>query len=239
MSKKTWIKIKRGLLDPKHRAKFGEKSKIWLYLHMLDRANWDDGIVYDWRDKDEADDMAMNWRTLQDHRQGLEAEGYIVCHFMGDHQEIEIKNWINPREYSGTVYNKDTEETAPQENGKGTVKGTVEVYAQPRTPTLYSQVTNQLTQKEAYAIFEPLFSEASNISIPDDWPVRQKRWRSPIWRMYKSTEFDAGKTGDIIKQTVKQMRKDKLTLSAPASIEKVFTDLYAQSKTQKKELDYA
>ena len=68
--KKTWIKIKRGLLEPKHREILG--IRIWLYIHMLDRTDWETGIIYGWKDKDEAEDLSMPWRTLQQQRQQLE-----------------------------------------------------------------------------------------------------------------------------------------------------------------------
>ena len=85
------------------------------------------------------------------------------------------------------------------------------------------------------ATLEEVFNSASNIPLPEDWGLRQKRWRTPLKRMYGMAGDDAEK---YIRSAVTQMRKDKLTISASASIENVFTDLYAQSKTQKKELEY-
>lgn len=239
--KKTWIKIKRGLTEPKHRNKIGQK--IWLYLHMLDRADWNTGLIYDWRDKDEADDMCMNWRTLRDHRQGLENEGYISCHLAGDHQVIEIHNWTNPREYSGEVYNEKeggASETVPPENGKGDIegdmKGDIQGYSKSRTPTLYSHITYQLRMKDM-GIFEKLFSKESGIPFPgwDDPKFVSKRWRTPIWKMYKTADKNAELTGDLIKAAVKQMRKDKLTISAPQSIEKTFVSLLGEMNTKPSE----
>ena len=50
MSKKTWIKVKRGLLAPKHRELLG--VRFWLYMYLLDKTEWETGIVYGWKDKD-------------------------------------------------------------------------------------------------------------------------------------------------------------------------------------------
>ena len=51
MSKKNWIYIKRGMSeDPKHRERIG--MAIWLFMHMIDAADWETGRVYDWRDKE-------------------------------------------------------------------------------------------------------------------------------------------------------------------------------------------
>jgi len=47
--KRTFIKVRSGLLEPKHRRKMG--SAVWLYLYILDRVNWDDGILHEWIDE--------------------------------------------------------------------------------------------------------------------------------------------------------------------------------------------
>ena len=101
--KKTWIKFERELLKPEIRAKLG--IRIWLYMYIRDRANWDTGKVYEWRDKDEAEDFEMPWRTLQTQRQQLEEDEFITCKPVFQAQEITIHNWRNPREYSGEVHN--------------------------------------------------------------------------------------------------------------------------------------
>ena len=94
--KKTWIKIKRGLIiDPQHRHKMGECR--WLYDYMLDRTNWDTGFIEEWRDPDEAAAMEMPVDTLRKQRKKLDRLGYITCH-KGQHgQKIEIHKWTNPR----------------------------------------------------------------------------------------------------------------------------------------------
>ena len=104
MAKKHWIYLKRGLSeDPKHREEIG--NAIWAFLHIIDRADWEKGIVYDWRDKDEAADMAVNERTLRDWRQRLEQTGKIKCIQRQHSLDIMIYNWINPRDYSGGILN--------------------------------------------------------------------------------------------------------------------------------------
>jgi hypothetical protein len=103
MTRKTWIKLKRGLLDPKHRDAMG--VRLWVYLHILDRADWEQGAVLVWKDEQEAESIAMPVDTLRDQRMGLQIAGYIRCDRHGDHQRITILKWVNPREYSGQVYN--------------------------------------------------------------------------------------------------------------------------------------
>lgn len=103
MAKKTWIKVKRGILKPKHRKALG--IRVWLYMHMLDIVDWESGIINKWRDKDAAEDLDMPWRTVQDQRQHLETDGYITCEQSFQCLRITIHKWVNPRKYSGEVLN--------------------------------------------------------------------------------------------------------------------------------------
>ena len=97
--KKTWIKVKRGLLRPEHRENLG--IKVWLYMYMLDRVDWETGTIFGWKDKDEAEDIGMPWRTLQKQRQEIEELGYITCIKQQYSQDIVVHKWTNPREYTG------------------------------------------------------------------------------------------------------------------------------------------
>lgn len=104
MAKKNWIYIKRGLSeDPKHRASMGEC--IWLYMHIIDRADWETGIVYDWKDGQEAADMGLSIDTIRRQRQKLEDGDYIRCSQKQYKQEITIMEWRNPRDYGCEVKN--------------------------------------------------------------------------------------------------------------------------------------
>jgi hypothetical protein len=104
MAKKHWIYIKRGLSeDPKHRERIGQA--IWCFLHIIDRADWETGIVTDWRDKDEAMDMGVNHRTLSEWRRALDEGHYITCQQTKHGQRIIIHNWHDPRNYGGGKIN--------------------------------------------------------------------------------------------------------------------------------------
>lgn len=149
MTKKHWISVKRGLSeDPKHREKMG--MAVWGFLHMIDRADWETGKVYDWRDKDEAEDMGVNERTLRDWRQRLAESGYIECNQRQRGLEITIFNWINPRDYSAGVLNQksqgDTEVdilVSPSEIQGDTevdTQGDTKVRGESVTPTLDSEI---------------------------------------------------------------------------------------------------
>jgi hypothetical protein len=96
MPEKTFIKLKRGLLDPKHRQKIG--PRIWLLLYMIDRADWETGKITDWRDKEAAKDLDMKLRTVRDQRQKLESDDYVSSVQSYQVQTITINNWIDPSE---------------------------------------------------------------------------------------------------------------------------------------------
>ena len=104
MSKKNWISIKRGLSeDPKHRERMG--MAVWLFLHIVDAADWETGMVYDWRDKEIGIDMTASTATIREWRQKLTDLGYITCVQKQHSLEIIIHNWNNPKEYSSPKIN--------------------------------------------------------------------------------------------------------------------------------------
>ena len=149
--KKTWIKIKRGLLEPKHRDRLG--IRIWLYVYILDKVDWETGMIFGWKDKDEAEDMGMQWRTLQKQRQELEELGYITCTRRRYSQDITVHNWTNPREYTGEEYNLKDESTQSRvlseiDKIQSTPQSTPQIHSKPRTPSYRSHITYQGTWED-------------------------------------------------------------------------------------------
>ena len=102
MKRQTWIKLRRGILD--HREQMG--IRIWLYLYILDRADWATGRIEDWKDDAVAEDLGMDVHTVRGQRRALAHEGYLTCTMMGHRQVVTVTNWLNPREYGGAVYNQ-------------------------------------------------------------------------------------------------------------------------------------
>jgi len=102
--KKHWIYLKRGLSeDPKHREAMG--MAVWLFMHICDAADWEKGIVYDWRDKEIAIDMSISTNTVREWRSRLAEKKYITCKQRQHGIDIIIHNWINPRDYGGKKMN--------------------------------------------------------------------------------------------------------------------------------------
>jgi len=102
--KRTWITVKRGILEPKHRFALGEL--IYLFMLILDKTNWESGVIEDWLDHGVAEEMEMPLATLVDQRRKLESKGYITCERKQHGIRIIVHNWTNPREYTGKVYNE-------------------------------------------------------------------------------------------------------------------------------------
>jgi|SaaInlV_200m_DNA_2_1039689.scaffolds.fasta_scaffold19525_2 hypothetical protein len=164
--KKTWVKVKRGFItDPKHRRAIG--IRIWLYQYMLDCVDWNDGVIYGWKDKDAADEMGMSYRTIQDQRQHLETAGYISCQQVLHGQDITIKNWTNPREYSGEVYN-GTESSVPPKKAHGTVHGTVHGISKQRTSSYNSHTTKSIKPLSVWVKFFGNFPKRYDYVMDDD-----------------------------------------------------------------------
>ena len=213
--KKQWISVKCGLSrDPKHRQTMGES--VWLFLHILDIASWDDGIAHDWKDEAAAEEMGMPVRTLREHRRKLDELGYITCNQKQYTQDIVIHNWTNPREYSGQSYNKKQGDRImePVEAAQGDTQGYIQGNRKDVTPTYNSN--NQISVG-GYNIFQ---AYESNIGIitpmianslkdaekeyPKEWTIEamqlsvennKRNWRyvEAILKRWKTDGKDEGK----------------------------------------------
>lgn len=94
--KKSWIKVHTGLTnDPKHRETIG--VRIWLYLALINHADYETGFVWDYTDSDMASEMGMSINTLRTWRRELEDAKYIRCYPGYQCQHIMIAKWRNPK----------------------------------------------------------------------------------------------------------------------------------------------
>lgn len=121
--KKTWIKVKRGILDPKHVRSVG--PALWVFELMIDAADWETGIVRGWTDKQAAEDFGIKQSTVRDWRQRLVKYEYITCKQVGRALDIQIHNWTNPREYAGEVRSARSTKPADVGDAWGDVEGSV------------------------------------------------------------------------------------------------------------------
>lgn len=152
--KKYWISVKCGLSrDPKHRQAMGEA--VWLFMHMLDTADWETGIVHDWRDKDVAAEMGMSERTVRDWRMRLVNGGYIKTAQRQYSMDVTIHNWTNPREYGGRRVNEKQGDIgmspSEKEESQGDTQGDTQVPQIPldeRAPFIESKSKPHVNQEQ-------------------------------------------------------------------------------------------
>lgn len=196
MAKKTWIKVKRGILEPKHRRKLG--AAWFLYFYMLDHTNWEDGILHEWRDESAAAELDIPLSTLRNQRRHLEDELYIKSTQRQNCLTIAITNWTNPREYSGQKYNEveqtfegDQKLTPSKDEGdnQGDNQG-----IQKLTPFLKSHIITYSHKEQDHPDF--LISQFASISGVDYVPqslVGRNEWYQILERLER-----AGVTPDIM-----------------------------------------
>jgi len=111
----TWIKLRSGILEPKHRERLG--IRIWLYLYMLDRVDWETGTIEDWRDKDASEELQMPTKTITRQRQEIADAGYITCRQSLHCQVISITNWQDPRSRLLDEESHGTQKCVPSDHG--------------------------------------------------------------------------------------------------------------------------
>ena len=152
MAKKNWIFIKRGLSeDPKHREAMHEA--VWLFMHICDAADWEKGIVYDWRDKEIAADMSLSTATVRGWRNRLSELGYITCQQRQHCLDIIIHNWTNPRDYGGKKTNVRQGDITMSPSKEEKIEGVPQGVPQDDTQAL-----------DELAVNDTLFIESSSLS---------------------------------------------------------------------------
>ena len=164
MQRKNWVYLKRGLVqDPKHRENMG--NRIWLYMHILDRADWEAGMVRQWKDKNEADEIEMEVRTLRAQRQELEERGYITCIRKGNHQQIIIHNWTNPRNYSGEIHNLKSDKKMSLSDQQSNIESNIESSIEDDTPSIRVKNHKSLISKRAEHAPDPRSKHPAILAI--------------------------------------------------------------------------
>jgi hypothetical protein len=211
---RTWIKVKCGILEPKHRARMSKR--IWLYLYMLDLADWEEGTIKNWKDAYHAKRFGMETRTLQEWRRKLEDDGYIICIKHQTTQTIIIQNYTNPREYSGEVYNQD----GVTQIGKSEVEP-YSKHVMPTSKTHLKIKQTELSELRAH------FSKVSGVELPcwDELDEGEKKamgaaWTRPLKLYWKLSGKNVERTKETITKAVKGAGFD---IYSPRSIQNIFS----------------
>ena len=240
MAKKHWIYIKRGLSeDAKHRAQMGEC--VWLYMHIIDRADWETGIAYDWKDAQEAADMSLPLETLRKQRQKLEKYDYIRCEQNQHSQDVRIMEWRNPRDYGSEVKNPRIEgggEPQPSEIQGGSQddrqgQGSIGVPPLESDSDSLAEVKEK-ANKKVDAILDQVRNGEGKVSYPKrealPEPIRELidefvrvSGMKPLakdvsgWLMAGQDWLNLNATKDDVRKSL-EYAKGKFTISSPASL---------------------
>lgn len=158
--KRTWIKIKCGILEPKHRLALGEAWQ--LYFYILNIVDWETGVYEEWKDADIANDLDMPLPTLRYQRKRLEEKGYITVEKLQHSQRVIVYNWTNPREYSGEVYNKIQSDN--QSNNQSNNQS-VNPQAQNDSSFIQSHITHHTSQDIDNIYYEPCDDDGNPLKL--------------------------------------------------------------------------
>jgi len=150
MTQKTWIKVHTGLTnDPKHREAIG--VRIWLFMALIDRADYESGMVWNYTDGAMAEYLDMNPRTVAEWRRDLSETGYIKSYPGDQCQHIMIMRWRNPRQVEAEAIN------IPGELHKSVAppygKRVPPPYSKDVTLTLDPQLPQSITQETDLVVF--------------------------------------------------------------------------------------
>jgi len=115
MARKTFIKVRVGILEPKHIFQIG--SAIWLYLYILNRADWKTGKIFDWRDNDAAADLGVYVQSIRNQRNRLQVGLYISSVQKHHRLEITVNNWHDPTEKVINENHGDKKISLPSNDG--------------------------------------------------------------------------------------------------------------------------
>ena len=231
MSKKTWIKVKRGLLEPKHIEALG--TAWYLYLFILDSADWETGTIPEWKDRYAADELLKPLTMIREHRKKLVDEEYITCDQNQYSQKITILNWTDPRRYDGVIQNASEQSHVkhePQnndENEQGTGQGTGQGFSKHsvnENPSL-CHISHTHINDNGRSLLLIKFEELTKIIQPSELidPKSFISWEKEIskWENLRVTPRD-------IEDAIKKADELKSNLSWPGSITKYMTSAKAR-----------
>jgi len=160
--RKTWIKVKRGILEPKHIEKLG--AAWYLYFYVLDNADWETGCIPEWKDDYAAQDLEKPLGMIREHRKHLADEGYITCIKKRYCQQIIIHNWTDPRRYDGVEQNPKQQSAEKPEVCDDESEDISEVYDDTLNNQSSGESSSQSTcQSSSQTILNPSVNRASFI----------------------------------------------------------------------------
>jgi len=244
MAKRTWITVKRGILEPKHRFALGEL--IYLFLYILDITGWETGTIEEWSDKGVAEEMSMPLSTLRYQRNKLTRLGYISVEQKQHGIRVIVHNWTNPKEYTGKVYNKSKIPTAnpsanPDNNPsanpgfKDEPTNDASSYSQKSQIIKQEKITCKSSLKEKNNELETRminkFTEITGIKMmPTEYAKNQKLWYQAVRHMLFQVDGDIDEAESLLEFAIDKMKKVPLDYHTPNSVLSTYDAVIGKEK---------
>ena len=145
MSPRTYIKVKPGLLSPEHLQAIGQA--LWLFLYILDQADWEQGILAGYTDADAAQDFGVSKLTIRRWRIRLVEHNYIDCRQGLHSQTLFVHKWTDPRQqwgagFAGGDCQDPPDQTPAQDSGEAAP--TLENYTDAELLRQFVKITGML-----------------------------------------------------------------------------------------------
>ena len=197
--KRTWITVKRGILEPKHRFALGEL--IWLFMYILDITNWEAGTIENWLDRGAAEELEMPLATLRDQRRKLQEKGYITCEPKQHGIRVIVHNWTNPKEYTGQKYNSKSTSDTPSDTPS------LESVAS-NDASSYSQKSQNKNQKETEVPIPDSLNTEEFIKAWSEWIAFRKEIKKKMTptiqekQLKKLSEYSPGVAAAMLEQSM-------------------------------------
>ena len=260
-SSMPWIKLYTETLDDPKLGRLDDAGR-WRFISLLLLAGECDAEGYLAHGDDQPmslDDIAwrlrVDLRALSGEIQHLESvgviestdKGWMVCKFserQGRSQSERRRQWRESKaklraESRGPEWidenvlkesNRTPKGTVGQSKLSPTPRGEVEVEEKILAPTPPAQDG----EPDPVKILAEVFEKAAGIALPTpEGPKAKKQvgvtWWNPLREMVKMAD---GRAPDVMRRTVAKMRADRLNISSPLSVEKVFTSLNGEQQAR-------
>lgn len=261
MARRTFIKVKRGLLEAKHVHILGVRYPM--YIWFLDRANWESGKILFYRDSDLADEFEMPLRTIREWRRKLEEDDYIICVQVGNHQEIIINKWTDPRggdDINPLIENGNGDafmEPLSQEGdafmepegsknmepcGEGYIEGDIQGYIEgsrkhvtlPISDIRYQTSHNKVNLLYIHQTIMDYFINDCKFQKPKiPSGTYDIAWEEPINEMLDLTKDNTELCKQLIKKAIERADQNHLAITTPKSLLKIFTAIVSETERKK------
>jgi len=163
-------------------------------------AEWETGIIYDWKDGDMANERQIAISTLRNQRRILEDHGYISSQIKRYGLEIQVNNWYDPRL---PEYQVDNQVDSQVDNLLSTLNNQVD-------NEVYNEVDNQVDNEvdsQVSQILTPLQYNQDNkiIRIKDG---KKKEYSQPNFISEFVTAVRVKFTNNDQAQAIKDLSED-------------------------------